>query len=218
MAINKYKIEVVRVFQYEIEIDANVWTNKKIAKELNVSEGSDYRHQLAKALAEDLTDKGATSHYMEGFGFVKQNFSIDGELIPIQSYRHVLELNIPDEKIFAKGLKVNIISHSDQIESKILTSEIKKSDNNVVVTNNGREYFSNGKSISNFTLIKTGQNLYLVDNGRIAKVCKIKHRNLIHFELALLEQANFFFTGNTKHLNAILDEADFDFDKKQIIQ
>jgi hypothetical protein len=88
-----------------------------------------------------------------------------------------------------------------------------KENNEIVISTDQIQYYSNGESISNFVLKKISDNLYELNNSRKRVVCAIKFRHLIHFENCILKEGNFIFKGNTKEMNLIIDEADLEYDK-----
>ena len=72
----------------------------------------------------------------------------------------------------------------------------------------GNSIFSNGKKISNFTLEKIADELYLMNNGTHKKTDQIEYRHLHHFKCRTIGQGYFVFDGNTKEMNEILDSLD----------
>lgn len=66
--------------------------------------------------------------------------------------------------------------------------------------------FVDGKKVSNFTIRKLDDDMYEIDNGKRACKCHIpKIHSLYHFRLRTIEQGSYFFEGNTKQLNAIVE-------------
>ena len=72
----------------------------------------------------------------------------------------------------------------------------------------GNSIFSNGKKISNFTLEKIADGLYLMNNGVHKRTVQIEYRHLHHFKCRTVEQGYFVFQGNTKEMNEILNSLD----------
>ena len=121
MAIKKYTVEVTRVDEYEIEIDDSIWTDKRIS---SWSEGffetdEDSRQEdFAKNLAKSMTHQDI-QEFLEGFGYVKQKYHSmeEGDLL----YQSEGFTKISDAD-YTEGIIVNIISHKDEYETEILTT------------------------------------------------------------------------------------------------
>jgi hypothetical protein len=123
MAIKKYKIEVTRVDEYEIEIDDAIYTDEVIEQ---WSEGfyetnEDTRQEdFVKHLANGLTS-GGIKEAMEGFGFVKQKFHkmpADELLTQYSSgFKKVTDVD------YSPGLLVNVISYDDDYETEVISVE-----------------------------------------------------------------------------------------------
>ncbi|MBC7847233.1 MAG: hypothetical protein H7Y10_12150 [Flavobacterium sp.] len=119
MALKKYKVEVTRVDEYEIEIDDALWTNERIAEWSESFFETDYNNRqedFVKHLAESLTHQGIKEG-IEGFGHVKQKYHSmeEGDLLT-QYYDGLKKIT---EDNYTEGLFVNIISHKDDYETEI---------------------------------------------------------------------------------------------------
>jgi hypothetical protein len=118
MAIQKYKVEVVRTDEYEIEIDDAIYTDEFIEQ---WSEGfyetdSDNREEdFVKHLANAITfdDK---AKFLEGFGFIKQRYhSMNlGNLLTQYSSKSKVK-----EEDYSPGLVVTINTHADDYSTEI---------------------------------------------------------------------------------------------------
>ncbi|MFW0737603.1 hypothetical protein [Flavobacterium sp. T12S277] len=123
MALRKYKVEVTRIDEYEIEIDDAIYTNEVIEQwsESFFETDEDCRQEdFAKHLAKGLT-RGGIKDGLEGFGFVKQKFHKMpvGELLT----QYSSGLKKVTEEEYSPGLFVNIICHDDDYETEVFTIE-----------------------------------------------------------------------------------------------
>lgn len=119
MAIQKYKVEVTRVDEYEIEIDDSVYTDEFIEEwsESFYSTDEDNRQEnFIKHLAEAITRK-ETAEGLEGFGYVKQRLikMPEGQFLRQPKYG----LNKVSEEEYAPGLMVTINSYDDDYQTEI---------------------------------------------------------------------------------------------------
>lgn len=125
MAIKKYKVEVIRTDEYEIEIDDSIWTDEQIEQwSLMFYETNDDSRQedFVKHLSEAITTNGLRDG-MEGFGFVKQKYKNDEEDDFLIQHNNLGE-RIREEN-FTPGILVNIISYNDGYETEIELSDEK---------------------------------------------------------------------------------------------
>lgn len=89
------------------------------------------------------------------------------------------------------------------------------------ITEKNNCIFIDNVQVSNFTIskigeAKTGEGVYEIDNGKHKEKGIIENRNLTHFRRQIYRCGLFIFTGNTKHLNLILDSiADLKHNLKQ---
>jgi hypothetical protein len=119
MAITKYKVEVTRVDEYEIEIDDSIWTDDRIAQwsESFFETDEDSRQEdFVKRLAESLTHQGIKED-IEGFGYVKQKYHSMEEGDLLSQYGSGLKPIGEDQ--YTEGLFVEIIAHKDEYETEI---------------------------------------------------------------------------------------------------
>lgn len=125
MAIKKYKVEVIRTDEYEIEIDDSIWTDEQIEQwSLMFYKTNDDSRQedFVKHLAEAITTNGLR-YGMEGFGFVKQKYKNDKEDDFLIQHNNLGE-RIREEN-FTPGILVNIISYNDGYDTEIELSDEK---------------------------------------------------------------------------------------------
>ncbi|MEO8532832.1 MAG: hypothetical protein ABI441_03745 [Flavobacterium sp.] len=123
MAIKKYKVEVTRVDEYEIEIDDAIYTDDVIEQwsEIFFNTDEDTRQEdFAKHLASGITSAGI-KEVLEGFGYVKQKHhnTSDGDILP----QYTSQLKKVTEEEYSPGILVNIISHNDDYTTEIFTNE-----------------------------------------------------------------------------------------------
>ncbi|MEZ0182629.1 hypothetical protein AB9T89_10315 [Flavobacterium oncorhynchi] len=122
MAIQKYKVEVTRVDEYEIEIDDAIYTDEFIEQWsesfFETDEGS-RKEDFAKHLAGAITS-GGKAEPLDGFGYVKQKFhsSKEGDLL----FQVKSGMQKVTEEDYSPGLFVNIISYDDDYQTEIFES------------------------------------------------------------------------------------------------
>ena len=119
MAIQKYKVEVVRTDEYEIEIDDAIYTDEVIeqwSESLFDTDEDSRQEDFVKHLASSITSSG-TAKGLEGFGFIKQKLNCmeDGYLLS----QYSSELKKVTEEEFSPGIMVNIIGYDDDYETEI---------------------------------------------------------------------------------------------------
>jgi len=119
MAIKKYRVEVVRTDEYEIEIDDAIYTDEFIEQWSESFQDTDEESRtedFVKHLAGSITCNGKAQG-LEGFGYIKQSIhSCDGEL-ELSQYSSGLK-RIPEEE-FSPGIKVEIINYDEDYEIEI---------------------------------------------------------------------------------------------------
>ncbi|MFV8336460.1 hypothetical protein ACNQF7_10295 [Flavobacterium sp. RSP29] len=124
MAIKKYTIEVTRVDEYEIEIDDSIWTDERISSwsdSFFETDEDSRQEDFVKLLANALTHQDIKEG-MEGFGYVKQKYHSmeEGDLLT----QYSSGLTKVSEENYTEGLFVNIISHKDEYDTEIFTTDL----------------------------------------------------------------------------------------------
>lgn len=69
--MSKFKINVIRTDEYEIEIDEKIWDEKAIQEWAKVFYEAESTEDIAKDLAGSIMKMGSDYGFMEGFGYVK---------------------------------------------------------------------------------------------------------------------------------------------------
>jgi hypothetical protein len=119
MSILKYKVEVVRTDEYEIEIDDAIYTNDTIeewSQHFLATDDESRQEDFVKHLAVAISMSG-TAQGLEGFGYVKQKHC---SMIQSDYYTQtaVGRRKVTEEE-YNPGLIVTINSYEDQIETEI---------------------------------------------------------------------------------------------------
>ena len=99
--MEKFKVTITRLFEYEIEVDPTVWTPKEIREWSKVFFPATTCEDIAKHLGNALPDDKEP----EGFGYVKL-FKQDGS--QCKKFDRGIILAEEDER-YTKGLKVKIL-------------------------------------------------------------------------------------------------------------
>lgn len=119
MAIKKYKIEVTRVDEYEIEIDDAIYTDEVIeewSESFYETDDDSRQEDFVKHLAKSITSAGIQEG-IEGFGHVKQQYYSMDEGDFLTQYSDGLKEVTTEE--YSPGLLVKIISHKGDYETEI---------------------------------------------------------------------------------------------------
>jgi hypothetical protein len=93
--MKKFKCTVTKNYDYEIEIDENVWTDENIKRWASVFEEAETLEDLVAIIAERKT-KYNTGEFIEGFGFVKINGKNPFAIEPNAICEHI-NINLEDE-------------------------------------------------------------------------------------------------------------------------
>lgn len=119
MALQKYKVEVVRTDEYEIEIDDAIYTDEFIeqwSESFYPTDEDSRQENFVEHLASAITRSG-TAKGLEGFGSIKQKLHCmeDGYLLTQYSSAYK---KVPEEQ-YSPGIIVNIIGYDDDYETEI---------------------------------------------------------------------------------------------------
>ena len=119
MALKKFRVEVVRTDEYEIEIDDSVYTDEFIeqwSESFQDTEEDSRQQDFVKHLAGSITCTGK-KEFLEGFGFIKQRFhSMDTDDFLTQYSKGFTKVT---EEEYSPGIKVEIINYDEDYEIEI---------------------------------------------------------------------------------------------------
>jgi hypothetical protein len=118
MAILKYKVEVVRTDEYEIEIDDAIYTDEFIeqwSEGFFTTDADSRQEDFVKHLANGIScgDKGK---FLEGFGFIKQRHVSMNAGNLFTQYGNKSKVK---EEDYSPGLIVTINTYADDYETEI---------------------------------------------------------------------------------------------------
>lgn len=112
----KFKIEVTRVDEYEIEVDETIYDQQALKNWSQTFWDVDSAQELAESLAETVARNGAGRNFMEGFGTVKTYYSDGSEKTQYtRDFKRITE--------FTPGLSIRIISEDDDISTETKKNE-----------------------------------------------------------------------------------------------
>lgn len=113
MAIKKYRVEVVRTDEYEIEIDDAIYTDEVIeqwSEHFYDTDEDSRQEDFAKHLASSITS-GGKANWLEGFGFIKQRHH------SMVHTDHYTQFSPGPKKVteeqYSPGVVVSIINYDD---------------------------------------------------------------------------------------------------------
>ena len=105
--MNKFKVTVTRVDEYEIEVDENVWNEQALEQWSKVFWDCVDTEQVAKDLA--VAYMRTDSRFIEGYGWVK-------ELRKDGTEKGLL---LPEGKEYAAGLTIKPLSFDEDYQTEI---------------------------------------------------------------------------------------------------
>lgn len=115
--IMKYKVQVIRTDEYEIEIDENVWNETELKDWSSIFWKVSSTEDVAKNFAIAFM-RNEDRYFIEGYGYVKEYLK-NGTLrsVPYHDEKgNYMEL--PEEK-YSKGISITAISQDDEYETEI---------------------------------------------------------------------------------------------------
>lgn len=118
MALEKFKIEVIKTDEFEVEVDSDIWN-----EEMRIQFGKSFwdlddTADVAKSLADSVSRKGLEEFY-EGFGIVKTLYS-DGSVRKQWYTDEKGKLKFRTDDDYTKGITIRVISMDDDVEANLI--------------------------------------------------------------------------------------------------
>lgn len=115
--MQKFKVTITRIDEYEISIDETVWTPEELKNWSKSFYPTENTKELAKHVAGAIFHSGSGDGFMEGFAIVKQLRNDNTPMFQMHHGKKVLEED------YTKGLLAKIIDENEDIEFEV--EEIK---------------------------------------------------------------------------------------------
>lgn len=115
--MKKFKIEVIRTDEFEVEIDETVWDKEALKDWSSVFWTVESAEELAHSVAEAVSRNGSQSNFIEGFGNIKTLYRDGAEKT---KYRKDENGEWVKDNDYANGITIRIISEDDDYETETI--------------------------------------------------------------------------------------------------
>ena len=114
--MQKFKVEVVRTDEFEIEIDETVWDEAALEDWSSVFWKVESVQELSQSIAEAISREGSDKLFIEGFGNMKVLYRDGSEKTKYKKE----DGEWKKDTDYTKGITVRIITEDDDYETSIL--------------------------------------------------------------------------------------------------